>query len=229
MWLHSITVGLGGTAVSVGSDDGSLIDELEPWRVDVDRAVVDLGFEAFPKQPTERSAPRVLPNIRHGSERVVKSADPEVLRRVLRRMLAAHENAPSSGALRISGMALERKGRAVVVPLGNASLVAQREFERFGFDPIWAQSVLIDIAACEVLIDPPLGSAEDSRRLPLDTVWLSHREPDQHTPLHAVVARVLGNCRASVSLDDAMALVQSATVRFVAPGRDALIRELTAP
>lgn len=229
MWPHSITIGLGGTAVVVASDDSSIVEELGPWSVDVERSVVDLALETTPAQPAERSAPRTLPNLRHGSDRIATSPDVAMLRAALMRMLAAHGSRHATGFLRLPGMVLVREGRATVVPLGGARFVAHRQFRRLGFDPVYAQSVLIDVAAVEAVIDAPLGSTESPRRLPLETLFLFHREPDAPVTRGTVVARLLGNALGEVALHDAVVLVGRVPVRCIASGREALEKALTAP
>lgn len=229
MWPHSIAVGVGRTAIVVGSDDAHLIAELEPWRVDVDRNLVDFALETDPPQPESRSAPRLLANLRHGSDRLVHSTDVAMLRESLFRMLSAYEHETKPGTLRLNGMLLEREGGAIVVPLDNARLVPVRQLQRLGFTPCYSQSVLIDVATQEVLVDARLGDAQPARRLKLSGIWLFHREAEVHVPAPVSVARVLGNSQSHVSARDAAELVRRIGVRYVGSGRGVLEKELTAP
>ena len=229
MWPHSITVGLGRTAVAVGSDDSSIIEGLEPWRIDVERDVVDLAIEISPAQPSDRSAPRTLPNLRHGSDRIATSTDVSMLRDALMRVLAAHETRHATGFLRLPGMVLVRNGVGTLVPLSSARLVGQRQLERMGYEPVTAQSVLVDAGTCEAVIDAPLGSGAPVRRIPLAAVWLFHREPEAPVSPGIIVARVLGNAIGHVEVHDAMTLTRSVPVRFLESGRSPLEKALTAP
>lgn len=229
MWPHSIAVGVGHTAVVVGTDDALLIAELDPWRVEVDRAVVDLVLESTPEQPEQRSAPRVLPNLRHGSTRIAASSNVAMLRNALLRMLGAYADVHAEGYLRLPGMLLVREGRGTLVPLESARLVGPRQFERMGFEPQYSQSVLIDVAAGDAIVDAPLGASGAQFRVPLDVVWLFHRAPDIAVSRAVQVARVLGNAMGPAHLTDVVALVERLPVRFMASGRTSLENALTAP
>lgn len=242
MWPHSIVVGVNRAAVTVGTDDAELVAFLEPWRVDEPRTLVDFGLLLHPEQPEERSAPRVLPSLKFGSDVIARFDDRARLRDGLLRMITAAVSPPADGLLRMSGAVLERSGVAYIVPEGNLRTISLRWLGRFGLVPWPSQTVLVDAASLEVQWDVALGSTGPGRRLPIAGIWLNHREPTVDTTPGEDIARLLGNCvldgsdlhpgRVGALAQSMVSLVtqlrSAARPRYVAFGRQALENELTA-
>jgi hypothetical protein len=242
VWPHSFVIGVNGVAVTIGTDDHAVVDHLQQWCIDEPSQLVDFGLELHPVQPSERSAPRNLPNLKVGSDVLARTDDVELLRDALLRVVAAATNDVPAGMLRVSGAVLERDGRGYLVPEGNLRTVSMRVLQRRGVRVWPAQSILVDAARLEVVLDPPLGSNAAPRRLPLDVLWLNHREPNAPTTPGEDVARLLGHCSphpastegsVTASASQSMValaatLVASVRPRYVAFGRQALENELTA-
>lgn len=241
MWPHSLVIGVNGTAVCVGTDDTATLAHLERWRIDEPADLVDYGLRLHPAQPSDRSAPRVLPSLHVGSDVLARSGDTEALRSALLCVLAAATEPCPEGLLRVSGAVLEREGAAWIVPETNLRTMSVRMLNRSGFVVWHAQTTLVDAASMEVVLQRPLGSDDATRRLPLAGLWLNHREPSAPTSPGEDVARLLGNCQldpaevrdrsgalSSTMLLLAASVVASAPVRYVSFGRQALENELTA-
>lgn len=239
MWPHSIVVQVGRTVIAVGTDDDELVAFLEPWKTDAARNLIDLGLQLHPAQPADRSAPRRIANLRHGSDYLASVDDPDLLRSCLLRILGSFEHPVPEGCFRVSGMVVEHGGIGYVVPVGNIKISAHRSLLRLGFRPHYALSALIDAGRHEVVLDLPLGSVESSGdRLPLGGIWLAHRSPEDDATVGEWVARLMGNVvpdssayvegRARRVLDAACELVGHHSVHVVGPSREALEKQLTA-
>jgi len=241
VWPHSLVVGINGVAVCVGTDDPAVAEYLAAWRIDEPAELVDFGLRLHPAQPSERSAPRNLPSVHVGSDVLGRSEDTESLRNALLRLIAAVTEPIPQELLRIRGAVLERDSQAWIAPEGNLRTVSLRRLKRSGFGVWFAQTVLIDAEAMQVVIDRPLGSSETMRRLPLAGVWLNHREPTAEVTPGEHLARLLAHCevdpfdteadagaRSRSMIVSAARLVSAAPVRYVSFGRQALENELTA-
>ena len=236
MWPHSLVIGVHGSAVTIGTDDPGLVGFLEPWRIDEPTSIVDFGLETAPAQPTERSAPRILPSLKHGSEPIARVEDTAFLRDALLRIVVAATSPVPDGLLRVNGTVLERGGVGHLVPEPNLRTVSHRALGRRGITAHVGQTVLVDVATLEVVLDVPLGIDTPGRRLALASWWMNHREPAIPTTPAEDVARLLGNVVVDAELvaDQALLcllasrLVTSMRPRYVAFGRQALENELTA-
>jgi len=239
VWPLSFVLGVGETAVTIGTDSPSILEQLAPWRIDEPAALVDFGLELTPAQPEERSAPRLLPNLRHGSDRIAQCDRPEVLSESLRRILGGFAAPPTTTQLRVRGATLVRKGIAYLVPLSNLSSLSYRWLQRHGFDAFYVPSARLDAATVELVIDAELGSETEHRgeqRLPLGGIWFNHRHAEQETTRATDVARLLGHVvlpetaevTASSVLSNAVHLVAAAPPRYLHHGRVSLENELTA-
>ena len=236
MWPHSLVIGKNGVSIVIGTDDTALLEFLSPWGVEERRSLVDFGLRTKPAQPEVRSAPRILPQLKHGSDVIARTEDVASIRDALLRIVHASTSPVPEGLLRIAGAVLERKGQAYVVPSGNLNAMSHRLLARQGLNVLTGQTVLIDPTMCEVLIDPRFGHDDPVRRLPLAEWWLNHREPMVATTPAEDVARLLGNLAAAAHEDEspahllelAAALVARLRPRYVAFGRQSLENELTA-
>ena len=74
MWPHSLVIGVNGVSVVIGTDDTGVVDFLSTWRVDEERSLVDFGVRTSPVEPEVRSAPRELPQLKHGSDVIARTA-----------------------------------------------------------------------------------------------------------------------------------------------------------
>lgn len=203
MWPHRIALGVGKTAVVVGTDAPELIDLLETWRIDDVGGLVDYGIELHPRAPDHRG-PRPLGALQHGLTCVVRSSDAGQLTRVLLRMLASHTRPAGEGQVRLALMPVERNGVAVLVAPALLAGVSDRRLEARGIEAVRTISSLVDTRVARVLVDPPLGSAERPRDLALGGWWLPASDPDSTlSPGHAV-AEVM-QVALDVSVDNARA------------------------
>ena len=236
MWPHSLVIGVHGSAVTIGTDDPALAGFLERWRIDEETNIVDFGLETASAQPTARSAPRILANLKHGSEPIARAEDATLLRDALLRMITAATAPVPDGLLRVNGTVLESAGLGHLVPEPNLRTVSHRALGRRGITAHVGQTVLVDVATLEVVLDTPLGTDAPGRRLALASWWMNHREPEVATTPAEDVARLLGNLVADSALVTNQAswcalasrLVTSMRPRYVAFGRQALENELTA-
>lgn len=236
MWPHSLVLGVNGVSLVIGTDDEDLIDDLSSWEIDESRSVVDFGLRTRPAQPEVRSAPRILPSLKHGSDLLAATEDVASLRAALLRVIHAATSPVPGNLLRITGSVLERSGVAYVFPSGNLSAVSHRSLARQGITALVGQTVQIDPTLGEVVVDPRFGHDEPGRRLALAGWWFNHREPEVPTTPGEDVARVLGNLASGEHANDPtdviLGLVISAVTRmrprYVAFGRQALENELTA-
>lgn len=229
-------IGVGQVALTIGTDDTDIVRFLESWRIDEPSNLVDFGLLLHPAPPADRSAPRVLPSLKHGSDVIARSDDTALLCDALLRMITAATEPAPPRMLRVQGAVLEHEGRAFVVPEGNARTLSLRALAQRGVRYWPGQTVLIDPRTQHVVLDPPFGSGVPALRLPLAQLWFNHREPTLSTTLGEDVARLLGHCIqppahravAAAVVDLAEELVERMRPSYVAFGRQALEKELTA-
>lgn len=236
MWPHSLVIGVHGSAVTIGTDDLAVVGFLDRWRIDKPMSIVDFGLQMAPAQPTERSAPRILPSLKHGSEPIARAEDAAFLRDALLRMIVAATSPVPRGLLRVNGTVLESSGVGHLVPEPNLRTVSHRALGRRGITAHVGQTVLVDVGTLEVVLDVPLGTDAPGPRLALGSWWMNHRDPTIPTTSAEDVARLLGNVVIDAELvadqaslcSLAALLVTSMRPRYVAFGRQALENELTA-
>lgn len=75
MWPHSFVVGIGDTAICVGTDDAVVASLLEPWVVDVDATLTDLVVLAVHPDQSGDASTRPLGVLRRGSAVIARSMD----------------------------------------------------------------------------------------------------------------------------------------------------------
>lgn len=172
MWPHSISVGLGGTAVSIGTDAPEVIGALEPWRVPDVGEPTDYCLELSPPAHGGAGAPRPLPGLYHGATALLRSRDRARLTTALRRVLASHARPAADGEVRIGLMPVVRDGVALLAPPTSIAALPDRWMTAQGIDAIHTVSSLVNVDGAQVLVDPPLGSHEEPAAPALGGWWL---------------------------------------------------------
>lgn len=172
MWPHSITIGLDGQAIAVGSDDAESIDRLEPWRIEDVGEPRDYCLELHPPSPGGRGQPRPLPGLYHGSTSLLRSRDAARVATALLRVLASHARPPGEGQVRIALMPVVRNGVAILAPPATIGAVPDRWMAAEGIEAIHTVSSLVDARAGAVLVDPPLGTHDEPPALAFGGWWL---------------------------------------------------------
>jgi hypothetical protein len=175
VWPHSITIGLDGTAVAVGTDAAEVIATLEPWRIDNIGEPTDYCLELHPSAPAA-GKPRPLPGLYHGSTALLRSQDRARLTATLLRVLSSHARPAGDRQIRVALMPVSRDGAALLVPMASIRAVSDRWLQSQGIEATYTVSSLVDTDTAHVLIDPPLGSDEEPERLRFCGWWL----PPQH-------------------------------------------------
>jgi hypothetical protein len=183
VWPHSLQLGIGETAVCVGTDDAAIAAQLAPWALVDDPSVVapelvDFGLELHPARPAHRAAPRTLPNLRHGTTVIGRGGDVAALSDGLLRTLGSFLSPLPAGCLRLSGLPLLRDGAVELAPPDVADHLSSRWLQARGLQPLHVASVVVDPATLEVHIDAPLGSPDASFSAPLRRWWCALPDPD---------------------------------------------------
>ncbi len=185
-------LGIGDTAISVGTDDTDLIARLEPWRIDLAADLVDYGVRLQPLASEQRGAPRKLPHLRHGSTDLAYSRDTEYLTGALLRILGSFTQPAPAGHVRLGLMPIERNGVALLAPTPSVGTLPERWMKAHDMQPHLAVSSLIHLESMSVVIDPPLGSSEVPRSLPLAGWWFASYDPDRECTPGQAVALAMG-------------------------------------
>jgi hypothetical protein len=177
VWPHSITIGLGGKAISIGTDTPEVIATLEPWRIhDVDEPV-DYCLELTPAAPA-RGKPRPFPGLYHGSTALLRSRDTSRLTSAFLRVLNSHAHPAGDGQVRIGLMPVVRDGVAFLVPPASVATVPDRWLVSGGLEALYTVSSLVDAGKAQVLVDPPLGDDDQPMTLSFGGWWLPHQHWD---------------------------------------------------
>jgi hypothetical protein len=171
VWPHSVSIGLAGKAISIGTDAPELIAALEPWRIPDVGEPTDYCVEFRPPAPGG-GLPRPLPGLYHGSTALLRSRDTGRLTTVFRRILASHARPAGEGQVRLGLMPVARDGVALLAPPATIATVPDRWLVAEGFEPLYTVSSLVDPARGEVLVDAPLGSGDEPSALALGGWWL---------------------------------------------------------
>ena len=169
-----MTLSIGENLVVVATDDDQLAATLAPWlttaHADFNESLVDFSAELHPARPEQRSVPRSIPVVHHGTAALARSNDVDELRAALLRVLGSLAAAVPEGHVRVSGVPLVRDG-AIELATPNAAADGSRALRRRGYEPLYSGSVIVDPAALVVSIAAPLGSSGQPITAPLDSWW----------------------------------------------------------
>ena len=171
MWPHSITVGMGGKAVAIGTDSPEVVAALDPWRIEDVGEPTDYCLELAPEAPGA-GRPRPLPGLYHGSTALLRSRDPDRVTTALLRVLASHDRPPGDQQVRVALMPVIRHGVALLVPRTTIAAVPDRWLQTQGIEAVYTVSSLVDAESGTVLIDPPLGGDEAPTAVGFGGWWL---------------------------------------------------------
>jgi hypothetical protein len=171
VWPHSITLGVGGKAISVGTDAPELIATLESWRIDDVGEPMDYCLELRPATPG-RGKPRPVPGLYHGSTALLRSRNTARLTAAFWRVLASHARPAGDGQVRIGLMPVVRDGVALLAPPASIGAIPDRWMVAHGIEAVHTVSSLVDAGRSLVLIDPPLGSDEELAAATFGGWWL---------------------------------------------------------
>lgn len=171
MWPHSITVGLNGRAISIGTDGPEVIASLDRWRIDDVGEPVDYCLELHPETPGP-GKPRPLPGLYHGSTALVRTTDTARLTTAFLRVLGAYARPAGDGQVRLGLTPVVRNGVALLVPPTTVATVPDRWLTAQGIEALYTISSLVDAHRGNVLVDPPLGSDEEPTARAFGGWWL---------------------------------------------------------
>lgn len=175
MWPHSLVIGVGEVAVCVGTDDADVAAHLQPWAVDEPAGLVDYALTLHPPERL-RGEPRELPSLRHGTDVLARTQDPDLLRDGLLRTLAALASTPA-GTVRVTGVPLLRDGVVHLAPPELAAVLPSRWLAQHGYTPVWVQSVAVNPTTLQVHIAAPLGSDQEPLVASLHEWWITVHDP----------------------------------------------------
>jgi hypothetical protein len=190
VWPHSITVGIEGQAIAVGTDDPEAIAGLGPWRVEDVGGTVDYHLELHPEE-SGRGTPKRLPGLYHGSCTLLRTRDADRLRAALLRVLASHARPAHDGQFRVALMPLVRQGVALLAPPAAIGSVSDRWLVDQGIEAFHTVSSLVDVASGQVLVDPPLGSTDAPLAPTFGGWWLPASPRDGALSPGFAVAKVM--------------------------------------
>jgi hypothetical protein len=171
VWPHSITVGVGGTAISIGTDSPDLVATLAPWRIDNVGEPTDYCLELAPEAPGA-GRPRALPGLYHGSTALLRSRDTARVTATLLRVLASHDRPAGEHQVRVTLMPVVRDNVAILVPRATVAAVPDRWLQAQSIEAVHTVSSLVDAESGTVSIDPPLGAGEPPQAVSFGGWWL---------------------------------------------------------
>jgi hypothetical protein len=177
VWPHSITIGLGGKAISIGTDTSEVIATLDPWRISDVGEPVDYCLELDPAA-AGGGKPYPFPGLYHGATALMRSRDTARLTKAFLRVLNSHARPAGDGQVRISLMPVVRDGVALLAPPASIAAVPDRWLMAKAFDALYTVSSLVDAGRAEVVVDPPLGSDDEPSTLAFGGWWLPARHSD---------------------------------------------------
>jgi hypothetical protein len=171
VWPYSITIGLSGKAISIGTDAPEVIARLESWRIPDVGEPFDYCLELYPTG-SGGGKPRPLAGLYHGSTALFRSRDTSRLTTALLRVLSSHARPSSEGEVRIGLTPVVRDGVTLLAPPGSVAAVPDRWIRSRGIEVLYTVSSLVDAEKARVLVDPPLGSADEGVALEFGGWWL---------------------------------------------------------
>ncbi len=189
MWPHSFVLALDGDEVCVGTDDADLVRRFAPWAVDRPDGLVDYGIELHPV-PAGPRMPRVLPNLRHGSDYLVAAPDPEVLADGLARILAASARPVAEHEVLLGAVPVVHGDAVELMTPMEVSRGSYRQLARRGRRPVLVDRVAIDPIAGTARIPAPLDSDEADMVLPIRSLRVDGEAPDGSPSTATHVARL---------------------------------------
>lgn len=185
-------VGVGDTAISVGTDDPDVIAMLEPWRIDETAELVDYAVRLNRVDATARTGPRDFPYLRHGSRDIARSRDPQVLIDALMRILGSYERPAQPGQVRLALMPLVRNGVALLAPESHVGTIPERWMKARDITRYLSISSLVDLPSLTVLVEPRLGSDDEPIAIPLAAWWFASYDPEREFTPGGAVALAMG-------------------------------------
>jgi len=240
VWPHPITIGLEGTAISIGTDDPEVVARLEPWRIPDVGYPIDYCLELHPAA-VGRGQPRSLPGLYHGSTTLLRSRDAARLITTFLRVLGSHARPATEGQVRVGLMPIVRDGLAFLAPSASIGAVLDRWMAAQGIEAIHTVSSLVDADRAQVLVDPPLGSDDAPMASTFVGWWLQPTGWDEVLSPGFAVAEVMDMvtgvtaANAASSLRSVATLVERAHPDFAPTTLDGLkeglakVLELAAP
>lgn len=233
MWPHSISIGVGGKAIAVGTDAPEVIDRLGRWRIGDLADPIDYCLELHPPA-TSPGTPRRLPGLYHGSTTLLRSRHTGRITTALLRVLASHARPAGDGEVRLHLMPVVRDGVALLAPPASLAAVPDRWMTAQGIEAFHTVSTLVDARRGAVLVDAPLGDDGEPEAHPFGGWWLPPRHSqDQLSPGFAVaeVMTLVTDVtvdNAAATLRSVAALVERARPAFAPRSADALKERLAA-
>lgn len=232
MWPHSFVVGVGGISVCIGTDDPDLVASLAPWCIDeaTDLAepvdLYDYGIELHPAQPDARGVPRVMPNLRHGSDRLATVPDEGPLVDGLLRILGGLEAERVDGEFALSGVPLVCDDGVHLLTVEEMKHGSYRRFAADGAMPLLVDRVWVDPDALTVRVAAPLGSGRPAEVLPLRAWNIAPYGVGPDAPTAELVAAAASRVAVVPDTDprepSAMLLGLARLVQHLRPGRGAV-------
>lgn len=227
MWPHSISIGLDGKAIAVGTDAPEVVEALDPWRIPDMGEPTDYCLELHPI-PSRPGQPRPLPGLYHGSTALLRTQDTARLTTALLRVLASHDRPAADDQVRVALMPVVRDGVALLAPPATIAAVPDRWLLAHEIEPVYTVSSLIDAGPGQVVVDPPLGVDHQGSDPALRAWWLPPQPWDEPLSPGFAVAEVMtlvtdvtvGN--AASRLRAVAALVERAHPAFAPTGVDAI-------
>jgi hypothetical protein len=190
VWPHTISLGLEGKAIAVGTDAAEIVARLEPWRIADIGEPTDYCLELRPSAPGG-GRPRPRPGLYHGSTALLRSGDAARLTTAFLRVLASHGRPAGDGQVRVGLMPVVRDGVALLAPPASIAAVPDRWLVTQGIEVIYTVSSLVDAGSATVLVDPPLGSDDEPSALTFGGWWLPSRHWDGDLTPGFAVAEVM--------------------------------------
>jgi len=177
VWSHFVMVGVGSTAISVGTDSEQVVDLLRPWTIeDYDVSDIDLFDYAVALDPPhpegKTGGPKPMPRLHRGSCVLTTSPDPQQVTAALLQCLATHDTTTPAppGTMRIELTPLIRNGAAVLAPPRQVMPLSERRLSAQGITRLDTVSCLLDPEAMTASFDAPLGA--DAPHPPVPVVGL---------------------------------------------------------
>jgi hypothetical protein len=190
VWPHSVTVGLDGKAISIGTDAPEVIATLAPWRIHDVGEPTDYCLELHPAAP-RGGRPRPLPGLYHGATPLLRSRDTARLTTAFLRVLASHARLAGESQVRIGLMPAVRDGVALLAPPASIGVVPDRWLTAQGITAFHTVSSLLDAGGGVVLVDAPLGRDDEQETPRFGGWWLPPSYRDSELSPGFAVAEVM--------------------------------------